>query len=751
MAFPTISNRDTATSKPAATHNKATSDFSKLTQQASSGEAVRTTDDDGKNAYVKTGKSKVQSRGERDQEQGGQKHGDKRSRNVDGERITFANGHVISRERIASNSDASVTAYLQDAGQKSGLNSSETGQTSGQSTGFESLRDLGQTQFTAGSADVAMAGLLHARSLRQGEVSNRFGTSSSADFGTTGITSHLSSEAAICGQQNSRGSSGGGNQRSGGGGSDKNSNSSNQNGGDDQNNNGVGGGGNIGPNAPGGSAEEPDDINFNAFQRVARLAVISEANDKGLDPSHAMRFYTLDPAVRAALRDFITENPSSKFSELCLNSLDNLAKLLPAHEQVSDVIFELLCRIRRNASGGQWRAADPFKLFATTQDLFERQSLDSRNATNLLATIDMLMLPPSSPDMLRKISSTLQSVAMSEHPLNVLELLGAAEDLTDSQLSYQGSVESRKINIPSASQQAAVPRVLREAAIREGQEMGLDPLASFQYSMTELGLRPVLRQFMNENPNTKLGALDIHCLNNIAAMIRVDCPTAESMLPFLRQIVENTGKNENWRGSDFLKLLSTTQDLWEGQDPANRNSHTLLAIANALTAPPASPSRLKEIGEALQRPEFSDPEFDCPAGINAFIETLLKSSGLANLSSEKQIAHIAQPAPDSALRYMMQYFLAETPDARFTVKSMDSVFRLSMLLLDSEGASETMLSLLRNLRMNSTDVMNWLSPELLPTVMSATHEHFEPLASHERLAETLLMLVQVLTGEKLFE
>jgi hypothetical protein len=734
MALAPVLNQvpQSATSLPSATQNRASDQFSKATDKTRSSEAANTTGRDGKNTSVnKFDQSKVQARSDKDKEQGGQDDGSRLSRIVNGVRVTTTDGRVIGRVSVGTNAPNSTAAS-----QNAGMNKPEMMRQPGPATGAE----LRQPVPTAANTILTMPRPLEARSTRPGETSGKV----SSDFASSGTTSSLNAEAAIRDQPDSGGSSGGGGGQQGKGDQGGDTSGGDRGGGGNQNTGGFGGGGgNIGPSGPGGSSQEPEDFSFSALQRAVQRAAIAEAKAMGLDPAQAVRFSKLDPAVRAAVRDFGDKFPAAMFSELSLNSLDNLAKIIPVGELVSDIIADVLHKICHNPKGDDWGAADLFKLLSTTQDFMESQSPANRTAKNLLDTVDALTLPPSSPDILGKISKALQSGAISGQSMIPSNLINSVANLTEDQLAFKGNDGRGQISGPSAADRVSVPPALRAAAIAEGDQLGLDQMGAFQYASTELGLRPALRQFISENPGLRLGTFDIYSLNNISLLLPANEPTTETMASFMRQLVENASQSADWGISDLLKILSSTETLLKGQNPENRQADTLLEIINALIKPPSTPSRLRAISEGLQRPEFSYPTFESPSEINTFIEEVLQSSG-TEASGNAQASVASQLAPNSALPRMIQYFLDETPGAKFTSKSMDSVFRLAMTLPDNQAASEVMLSVLRTLRDNTTDEKQWLSPELLPTVLGALHDLFEPVSTDDKTEEFLQLLISSL-------
>jgi hypothetical protein len=728
MALAPVAYRDAhAAASPATFAQRTVGDqFLTLAEKTRISEAAIASGLDGENSSVKGDLSKVQSRSERAKDQGDRQHQVTQTRVINGQRVTMTEGRVSSRVNVGHNGSKGTIAT--------------TAITS------EPLRNMSLALSTSGKM-IQVARSLDSRSPRLGEKIKP------PAVGLNGTTGLLNADAGIRVQQNNDSSSGGGGDQQGQSDQSDDTIGGNQGGGDNSGgrnhgNGGIGGGGgsNIGPNPPGGNPEDPNGINFEALKRAAQKAAISEANAMGLDSSQAVRFCKLDPSVRAALRDFNPQAATAMFSELSLNSLDNLAKMLPAGEPIVEIMHEVLSKIRNNASGDEWGGADLLRLLATTQSLLERLRPADRNAISLLGTVEVLTLPPSSPNMLLKIGKALQRPELSGRLADGSRLIEEAAGLADNQITYEGIVGRNKINGPGASQQAAVPKALRDAAIREGKDLGFDPITSFEYSCAELALRPALREFVGENPGLKLNALDIHCLNNIALILPANGPTTETVIAFLRQLLANASISESWAPSDLLKILSTAQNLLEGQYPENRQADTLLRIVNALTAPPATPSRLQDITEALRCAEYSDPAFEYPADIETFIETVLHSSRFDPVSDQPMVSRPSQPAPDSALHSMMQYFLDETPDANFNNKSMDSIFRLGMLLPENEAVSEAMLTLLRKLRANATDERQWLSPELLPIVLGTIYDMFEPLTLRERQISLLLDSVQVLTG-----
>ncbi len=569
MTISPIVNRDTATANPPATQNKAANEFSKLTHQARAGEAASTASSDGKNTSVKSGQSKVQSRGERDQEQGGQKHGDRLTRIVDGVRITLENGHVIGRVKLGSNSEANVTAYLPPTAPNTRLKLPEIREASGQVSDSEPPRSTGQVMPVAASVVFAIPRSFDARSHRSGEAFSRTGGKSAGDFGPTGTSTFVNAETNIHGQQDSGDSSSGGNQRGNGGEQGRNSNGSSDEGINCGNTVGGRGDGNISPNVSGGRLERPENDEFDAQQNSAS--------------------------------------------------------------------------------------------------------------------------------------------------------------------------------------RAAVPKFIQNALMKEGATMGFDPLTSRQYASSALGVRTALRQFFSEHPAVTLSAVEIKCLDSIASMLPADGATAETMLSLLRQLYENfeplanSSEAEKWHRSDFVKVLSVTQSLLGRQDPSNRNANTLLEIANALTAPPAKPSSLREISQGIRLSEFSDPETVYPADINTLIETLLGSSGKQPPSVRTHGLSTGDWHPDSDLHNALQYFLDEIPGTDFSLQSANSIFQLVKMLPDRTLAAETLLSMLLTLRANTTDGMQWLSPEMLPTLLATATSLFGQLEAHEREPETLLDLIRELT------
>jgi hypothetical protein len=200
MALAPVANRNTeaATTPPPAAQKKAADQFSKVAQQARSNEAANTSGSDGQKTAVKLDQSKVQGRGERDQNQGDQNHPGKQTRLVNGVRVTTTDGHVTARVNIGNN-DAKGAAGSQNAAM--GMPEMK------QATGAE-LRNLGQASPTAGNAVLTMPRLPEARTTRLGETAGKV----SSD-GSSATTSFLNTEAAIRGQQNGEGSSGGGGQQ----------------------------------------------------------------------------------------------------------------------------------------------------------------------------------------------------------------------------------------------------------------------------------------------------------------------------------------------------------------------------------------------------------------------------------------------------------------------------------------------------------------------------------------------------------
>jgi hypothetical protein len=137
-----------------------------------------------------------------------------------------------------------------------------------------------------------------------------------------------------------------------------------------------------------------------------------------------------------------------------------------------------------------------------------------------------------------------------------------------------------------------------------------------------------------------------------------------------------------------------------------------------------------------------------PSEIKNFIETQLKPAGFNPLSYSSQAFDNSRSGPDSELLRMMQHFFDETPDMHCSDKGIDSVFRFLKMLTDNEAAPETMLSMLRKLRANSTDQTKWLHPEVLSSLMNTAEYLFDPLDSEERTPGTLLNLIETLTAKR---
>jgi hypothetical protein len=252
MALAPVVNRNAQAASPPAVQKNAADQFSKATQQARPGEAANTKGADGQNTGVKTDQSKVQGRGERDQDQSGQNHPGKQTRLVNGMRVTTTDGHVTGRVKVGADDTKSAAGS-----QNTGTNRPEMRQ----AAGSELPRIAGQASPIATNVVLTMPRALDSRSTRPGEMAGK----ATSDFGSNGTTSPLNAEAAIRGQQNGEGSSGGsGGQQGGGdnqGGDTSSGNDSGDNaGGSDQDTGGFGGGGNINrPTATGASPDEPDD------------------------------------------------------------------------------------------------------------------------------------------------------------------------------------------------------------------------------------------------------------------------------------------------------------------------------------------------------------------------------------------------------------------------------------------------------------------------------------------------------------
>jgi hypothetical protein len=213
MAVTSVVNRNAqASTTPPPGAQKAADQFSKLAQQATrSGEAANATGSDAKNTAVKTDQSKVQGRGERDQDQGGQNHSGKQIRLVNGVRVTTTDGHVTGRVNIRSNNETNVTAGPQNTA----MNTPEMKQATSAElrNPSQALPAAGPTAGpTAGSVVLTMPRLPEARSTRPGETSGKV----SNDFASSGTTSSLIAEAAIRDQPDSGGSSDGGSGDQGG-------------------------------------------------------------------------------------------------------------------------------------------------------------------------------------------------------------------------------------------------------------------------------------------------------------------------------------------------------------------------------------------------------------------------------------------------------------------------------------------------------------------------------------------------------
>jgi hypothetical protein len=262
MAVTSVVNRNAqAATTPPPGAQKAADQFSKVAQQATrSGEAANTKGADGQNTAVKTDQSKVQGRGERDQDQGDQNHSGKQIRLVNGVRVTTTDGHVTGRVNIRSNNETNVTAGPQNTA----MNTPEMKQATGPELRNPS-QALPAAGPTAGSVVLTMPRPLEARSTRPGETSGKV----SNDFASSGTTSSLIAEAAIRDQPDNGGSSDGGSGDQGGDTSGGN-NSGEDLGSGDLGAGGIGGGGgNINRPTATGASPEPDDVGVSRIQLIA--------------------------------------------------------------------------------------------------------------------------------------------------------------------------------------------------------------------------------------------------------------------------------------------------------------------------------------------------------------------------------------------------------------------------------------------------------------------------------------------------
>jgi hypothetical protein len=279
---------------------------------------------------------------------------------------------------------------------------------------------------------------------------------------------------------------------------------------------------------------------------------------------------------------------------------------------------------------------------------------------------------------------------------------------------------------------------VQQATIRERSALGLDAITSSQNASAESGVQSALRQFFSENPGAKIGAAEVNSLNNIASMLPADGDTAETMLSFLRQLLENNNKNKDWLESDLLRVLTSTEKLVQKQDPANRNADSLVGIANSLTAPPMTPPRLREISETLRSPDFSVPAFGNPADINTFVDQIPKSTGGDESYANAVASGAGQPTLDAAMRSMIKHFFGETPGAEFAGKILDTIFSLATTQPYNPAGSQAMLSMLRNIRENGTEKMYGLSSEMLSTIISIAEFFLAQLGSGQHRNRTVL-------------
>jgi hypothetical protein len=236
-----------AASPPPATKSSIVQ-FNSVAQQVSRApDAASTTVTGDKDTSAKKDMSKVQGRGERDQD--GHHHEGKQTRIIDGVKVTIENGRT-TRVNIGTHEAKSTFTT--------------TPPTS------EPLRNLGQALPTAGKLAPAILRSFDPRSSRTGDVGKA---------PTDGNMAVLNADTAIIGQQNNENESGGGNEQ--GEGNQGQDPTSGDNRGDDtgdgnQNIGGIGGdgGGNIRPTATGGAS--PEDSEAAHQQRVERWKSIAQ-------------------------------------------------------------------------------------------------------------------------------------------------------------------------------------------------------------------------------------------------------------------------------------------------------------------------------------------------------------------------------------------------------------------------------------------------------------------------------------------
>jgi hypothetical protein len=151
--------------------------------------------------------------------------------------------------------------------------------------------------------------------------------------------------------------------------------------------------------------------------------------------------------------------------------------------------------------------------------------------------------------------------------------------------------------------------------------------------------------------------------------------------------------------------------------------------------------------EALRGPEFSDATFRYINDIRDLQLAAVDLPNTINMDDVRDASEAVAQAPHLALKSSLQYFMAQSPEIRFTAKSVNAVFSLMKMLPESQPLGQLTIAILNNLRDNSTDDTQWLSPELLPTLMETAQVQMSRASSFGILdANSMYANMQALTN-----
>jgi hypothetical protein len=687
--------------------------------------------------------AKVQGRSERGGDSSGQgsdHHDAKQTRYVNGQKVTYTDGRITRRVDMGTDAPKGTNGAPSLSQKPTVMSGSEAMQTARPDLSRVLGQPLPQNALNSTPRPVEM------RSTRSIEVSAKSLGTMTTDGGANGATNVSDARTAIQGSGNNAGSSGGGGEQGGG---DQGNNPPGGNiggsGGLGAGAGGIGGGGNIRPGQTSGAADEPDPFDFDSFKRAAQLASIAEAEAMGLDRDSAVRFSKLDPALRAALRDFGNQDSLAGFNELSFDALDKLAKMLPTGAPVTDIMLDLLVKTRDNIYVSEWNDVDVLKVFIATQSIVERLDPADRSADALLDIIDAVTQPPSSPDIVRAAGRALQSPELASQVISSENFVEVVSDWMASQSSENEPLIVGGIELPPfSSEQVAL--VL--GAFQEGLDIGLRSPAAMQYGLAKVDLRPAIRDFLNAWQSDNLRPMEVYSLNKLTNLLAVEGSVHRAMLGSLNLIFVNISRNEEMTGNDVFKVLSTAVDIFERVAPSDRQPRLLNEILELLTS---NPRTLAKMTEALQGPQFADATFRNFNEINELQFAPLDSVDTKNQYEAEEASKAVAQLPDLVVKAALQYFMDQSPQVQFTAKSVNAVFNLIKMLPDSEPTGETTLAVLRKLLDNSRNETQWLSPAVLPTLMETAQVQMWHASSSGVLdAPMLLGNVQALLGPTLF-